>query len=179
MNVALLVTMAATFASTAIVSFGGIAAMIPEIHRQAVDVYQWMDNSQFAATFAISQIAPGPNILLMSLLGYRVQGMIGLLVATAATVVPTSLIALVAGRLETKLLRARWYSISRRSLPPIVVGLIAASGAITGTAAISNVVGVLIAVAVALTVASTKMNPLIPLAAAVAAGILAGRLGLF
>ena len=178
MNVALLVTMATTFASAAIVSFGGIAAMIPEIHRQAVDVYHWMDNSQFATTFAISQIAPGPNILLMSLIGYRVQGAMGLLVATVATVVPTSLIALIAGRLETRLLHARWYAISRRSLPPIVVGLIGASGAITATAAISNLVGVLIAAAVTIAVATTRTNPLVPLAAAIGAGIVAGRLGL-
>lgn len=179
MNVSILVTMAATFASAAIVSFGGIAAMIPEIHRQAVDVYHWMDNAQFATTFAISQIAPGPNILLMSLVGYRVQGLVGLFVATAATVVPTSLIALVAGRLENRLSHARWYAISRRSLPPIVVGLIWASGAITATAAISNIVGVAIAAAVAVTVASTRVNPLGPLAAAIAAGVLAGRLGFF
>jgi chromate transporter len=177
-NIALLVTMAETFSSAAIVSFGGIAAMIPEIHRQAVDVYQWMDNAQFATTFAISQIAPGPNILLMSLIGYRVQGLAGLFVATSATVVPTSLLALAAGRLENRLSHARWYAVSRRSLPPIVVGLIAASGAITATAAISNVVGAIIAATVAATVASTRMNPLIPLSAAIAVGIIAERLGL-
>lgn len=81
-SVATLVTMAIAFATAAVVSIGGIAAMIPEIHRQAVDVYHWMDDGQFATTFAISQIAPGPNILLMSLVGYRAQGLAGLAVST-------------------------------------------------------------------------------------------------
>jgi chromate transporter len=173
-----LLAMALTFATAAIVSIGGIAAMIPEIHRQAVDVYHWMDNAQFATTFAISQIAPGPNILFMSLIGYRVQGFAGLAVATLATVLPTSLIALIAGRLEEKLLHARWYSISRRSLPPIVVGLILASGMITAQAAITGRAGLLIAVGVAVTVATTRTNPLLPLGAAIVIGVFAGRLGL-
>lgn len=178
MNPSILIQMSITFASAAIVSIGGIAAMIPEIHRQAVEVYHWMDDAQFATTFAISQIAPGPNILLMSLVGYRVQGLAGLAVATLSTVLPTSLIALVAGRLESKLSHARWYAVSRRSLPPIVVGLILASGAITANAAITSVAGVIIAASVAIVVSTTRTNPLMPLGAAIGVGIVAGRMGI-
>ena len=53
MNQNVLVTMALTFATTALVSVGGIAAMIPEIHRQVVGVYGWMDDAQFATTSGI------------------------------------------------------------------------------------------------------------------------------
>ena len=127
--------------------------------------------------FAIAQIAPGPNILLMSFLGWRAAGFAGLIVATLATVVPTSLIAFAAHRAEVRLLHARWYAITRRSLPPIVVGLIVASAAITGKAAITGPVGVFIALGVALYVMLTRTNPLVPLFAAIACGILAGRLG--
>jgi len=177
MNRDLLVTMAITFATTAAVSVGGISAMIPEIHRQAVDLYGWMDDAEFATTFAISQIAPGPNILLMSLIGWRIAGFAGLVVATFATIVPTSLIALVAGRAEVRLLHARWYAALRRSLPPIVVGLILASALVTAKAAITAPTGVLIALGVALFVALTRTNPLIPLSVAILCGIVAGRLG--
>jgi chromate transporter len=169
--------MAVTFATTALVSVGGIAAMIPEIHRQAVGVYGWMDDAQFATAFAISQIAPGPNILLMSLVGWRVAGLAGLIVATLSTVVPTSLIALAAHRAEVRLSHARWYAITRRSLPPIVVGLIVASATVIAKAAITSYLGVVIAVGVALHVALTRTNPLVPLFAAIVVGIVAGRLG--
>lgn len=54
--------MAITFATTVLVSVGGIATMIPEIHRQATEVYGWMDDAQFATAFALAQIAPGPII---------------------------------------------------------------------------------------------------------------------
>ena len=176
MKTDVLVTMAMTFATTAIVSVGGIQAMIPEIHRQAVDVYGWMNDAQFATTFAISQIAPGPNILIMSLMGWRVAGFAGLVVATLATVAPTSFIALIAHRAEVRLLHARWYAITRRSLPPIVVGLIVASALITAKAAITAPIGSLIALGVALYVTFTRTNPLVPLFAAIAFGIVAGRL---
>ncbi len=172
-----LVTMALTFATTALVSVGGIAAMIPEIHRQAVGVYGWMNDAEFATTFAISQIAPGPNILLMSLIGWRVAGFAGLMVATLSTVIPTSLVALAAHRAETRLKRANWYAVTRRSLPPIVVGLIVASATVTGRAAITGPLGVAIAVGVALHVTLTKTNPLAPLFVAIAVGVIAGRLG--
>ena len=80
----LLWAMALTFFTTAIFSFGGIATMIPEIHRQAVDIRGWLGNDDFATAFALSQIAPGPNILLMSMIGWRVAGWAGLAVATGA-----------------------------------------------------------------------------------------------
>jgi chromate transporter len=177
MKIDILVTMATTFATTAIVSVGGIQSMIPEIHRQAVDVYGWMDNAQFATTFAISQIAPGPNILIMSLMGWRIAGFVGLIVATLATIMPTSLLALAAHRAEARLLHAHWYAVTRRSLPPIIVGLIVASALVTAKAAITAPMGIVIACGVALYVTLTRTNPLIPLSIAVVCGIVAGRLG--
>ena len=177
MKTSVLLTMATTFATTAIVSVGGIQSMIPEIHRQAVDVYGWMNDAEFATTFAISQIAPGPNILIMSLIGWRIAGFAGLAVATLATIGPTSLTALIAHRAETRLLHARWYAIARRSLPPIIVGLIIASAVVTGKAAITAPFGIVIAFGVGLYVAFKRTNPLIPLFAAILCGIVAGRLG--
>ena len=85
MNWDVVLLMAHNFAKIAIVSVGGISVMIPEIHRQVVEVDAWMTNAQFASAFALSQVAPGPNILLMSLVGWRVAGFAGMAVATAAT----------------------------------------------------------------------------------------------
>ena len=179
MSETVLFKMAVIFATTALVSVGGIAAMIPEIHRQAVEINSWMTNDAFATTFAISQIAPGPNIMLMSLVGWRVGGAAGLAVATLATVVPTSLVALAASRAENRLAHAPWYATLRKALPPIVVGLIFASGFVTAQVAVRDWVGAAIALGVAVAVNVSKSNPLIPLAGAVAAGIFAARMGWF
>ena len=171
--------MAVTFFTTALFSVGGISAMIPEIHRQAVEVQGWLSDDQFAAAFALSQIAPGPNILLMTLIGWRVAGWAGLVVATIATVLPTSAISLMAGRGEKRLLHARWYAMTKRSLPPLVVGLICASALVTGQAAIHEWLGVVLAAGVAVHVALARTNPLVPLSVAVAIGVVAARLGYY
>lgn len=177
MNFDALAYLAMKIATTAVFSIGGIATMIPEIHRLAVDQLGWMTDAQFAEAFAISQIAPGPNIMIMSMIGWRVAGVAGMITATAATVVPTSLIAMILGRAELRVAQAPWYKLLGRSLPPLVVGLIGASGVVTGQASIHSLAGLGIAVGVAAYVASTKSNPLIPIFVAIFAGVAAGRMG--
>ena len=56
--------------------------IFPEMHRVAVDVRHWMTDRQFADAFAISQMSPGPNVLIVTLIGYSVAGVAGALVAT-------------------------------------------------------------------------------------------------
>lgn len=175
----LLWQIAVSFFFTALISVGGISTMIPEIHRQVVEMHGWMTNEQFATAFAISQVAPGPNILLMTMMGWRIAGWEGLIVATLSTIIPTSMIALMAGRAEERIEHARWYAMTKRALPPLVVGLICASALITAQAAISNWLGVALAAGVAVYTGTTRTNPLVPLSAAVVIGIVAARFGYF
>ena len=53
---------------------------------------RWMTDRQFADLFAIAQVAPGPNIIIVTLIGYQVAGIAGALVATAAMCVPSCVI---------------------------------------------------------------------------------------
>ena len=65
-----------------VLQFGGTNAVVLEMHRQAVDVLHWMDAPTFANLFALAQLAPGPNVMIVSLIGWQVAGLAGLLVAT-------------------------------------------------------------------------------------------------
>lgn len=179
MKTDLLVAVGVSFFTTALVSVGGLSAMIPEIHRQIVDVHQWMTNDTFASAFAISQIAPGPNILMMSIFGWRIAGFAGLVVATLATIVPTSALALIAGRAENRIAHARWYALTKRAFPPLVVGLICASALVTGEAAIDRWLGYVLMAGVAVFVATKRANPLVPLSIATVIGVIASRFGYF
>jgi chromate transporter len=142
-------------------------------------VHGWLSNDSFASAFALSQIAPGPNILMMTMLGWRIAGWGGLIVATLATIVPTSALSLVAGRAESRIEHARWYAITKRSFPPLVVGLICASALVTAQAAIDRWLGIVFAGFVAVFIATRRSNPLLPLAIVTVAGVIAGRLGFF
>ena len=72
---------------------GGANSAIPEMHRVAVDVQHWLTDKQFADVFAISQLSPGPNVLIVTLIGYSVAGVAGALVATLSMCVPTAVLA--------------------------------------------------------------------------------------
>ena len=177
MNLLGLLFLAVSFATTALVSFGGILVMVPEIHRISVDVYHWASDAEFASAFAVSQMAPGPNIMLMSLIGWRAFGVPGLLVATLAVILPPGIMAVIAGRMELRFSKSAVFNLVRMSLPPIVIGLMMASALITAKIAVDDWIGVFIAAGVAIFVALTKQNPLIPIVLAIVVAIIAGRMG--
>jgi chromate transporter len=60
-----------TFGLMSLFAVGGANSAIPEMHRVAVDVRHWMDDKQFADLFAISQLSPGPNVLIVTLIVMR------------------------------------------------------------------------------------------------------------
>ena len=66
--------LATTFALISIVAIGGIAAVMPEVYRQVVDVRGWMTASELADLYALGQAAPGPNGMVVGLVGWRVAG---------------------------------------------------------------------------------------------------------
>ena len=87
-----------TFASMSLLAVGGANAVLPEVHRQVVDLLHWTDDATFAKIVAIAQTAPGLNLLIVSLIGWQVAGLAGLLLATAAIVTPSTLVTLCVGR---------------------------------------------------------------------------------
>lgn len=175
---AVILKLAMTFGALSLVSVGGAPAMMPEIHRLSVDLNGWLTNAEFIRDFALSQTAPGPNFMIISLVGWRVAGFAGLMAATLAAIVPSSIIALVVGRLYTRFSRMDWFPIVKAALPPLVLGLIVASGVVTAQAAVSGVVGFGIVLLSAAVIAMTRLNPLWAIAGGAVLGIVAGRLGL-
>src|SRR5580704_714616 len=77
-------TLLVTFGVLSFFSVGGAVSAVPEMHRLAVDTYHWMTDQQFADSFAIAMLSPGPNVLIVTLIGYQVAGIAGALVATFA-----------------------------------------------------------------------------------------------
>ena len=63
-------TLAAFFAVTSLLAVGGGNSVIPEMHRYAVDVQHWLTDRQFADSFALAQLTPGPNLIIVTLIGY-------------------------------------------------------------------------------------------------------------
>lgn len=155
-----ILTLALTFGVMSLFAVGGANSAIPEMHRVAVDVHHWLTDKQFADMFAISQLSPGPNVLIVTLIGYAVGGLGGALVATVAMCLPTALLAYGVSHFLNRSSHARWPSILQASLVPLSIGLMAASALVLAQASDRTWAAVLVTAGAAVLAASTRLNPL-------------------
>ena len=124
----ILIELIAQFLLLSMLSIGGANAILPEIHRRAVDVHHWMTDADFAQLFALSQAAPGPNVLIVSLIGWKVAGVVGGVVAMLAMSGPSSLLTYGVAHAWERFRDAPLRIAIQRGLAPVTVGLILASG---------------------------------------------------
>jgi chromate transporter len=74
-------------------SFGGGSATLFLIRRVAVEQNQWLTDEELSRYWGICQIAPGINILgLVILIGFRVSGITGAVVALGGLLIPSAAI---------------------------------------------------------------------------------------
>ena len=138
-----------TFGLMSLFAVGGAAAAVPEMHRIAVDVHHWMTDKQFADAYAIAQLSPGPNVLIVTLIGYAVAGIPGALAATLAMCLPTALLAYYVSRLLNRPSQSRWPGLIQAALVPLSIGLMAASALILAQSTDRNIAALLLTATVA------------------------------
>jgi chromate transporter len=166
----ILLTLAANFALLSLFAIGGANAAVPEIHRLAVELQHWMTDRQFADLFAISQMAPGPNVIIVTLIGYQAAGIAGAAIATVAMCGPTCVLTFFVARIWDRFRTARWRVAIQAGLVPVSVGLIAASAWVLALAAGQSNFALAITAVTAVIGYFTRLNPLWLFAAAGALG---------
>lgn len=154
----------------AFVSIGGINAAMPELHRQVVETNHWLSEQQFTDFFAIANAAPGPNLLIVTLIGYQLGGFIGALAATVALCTPTCLLTYFIAQAWERFKDAPLRIAIQAGLVPITVGLVAATAYLIARAADHNPATVAITAATAALAYFTRIHPLWAFAAAAALG---------
>ena len=167
-----LLELTAQFLLLSMLSIGGANAIIPEIHRRVVDLEHWMTDADFAQIFALSQAAPGPNVLIVSLVGWKVAGVLGGVVALLAMCGPSSLLTYGVAHAWERWRDAPWRIAVQRGLAPVTVGLILASGYILTRAADHSWSAYAITGATLLASLTTRLHPLWMLGAAAVLGAL-------
>ena len=149
-----------SFGLLSLFAIGGAASAIPEIHRIAVDINHWMTDDQFADVFAISQLSPGPNVLIVTLIGYHVAGLAGGLVATAAMCGPTALLSYAISRVLHRAGQSKWPAILQAALVPLSIGLMSASALVLAQTADRTWMAAALTGAAAILTIVTRVNPL-------------------
>ncbi|MFB0488684.1 chromate transporter [Methylobacterium sp. OAE515] len=161
-----LVALASFFSTLSILSIGGSNSVVPEMARHAVREQHWLTSNAFADVFAISQAAPGPSNLIVAMIGYKVAGIAGAVVAQAAMMVPAGLLMILVARVWQRTSASGWHIALERALGPIAVGLILASGCIIAENAGFSYRGYAAVSLCTLLFWRTKLNPLPVLAGA-------------
>jgi chromate transporter len=171
MNGSTLLQLILVFGSLSLLSFGGTNTVLPEMHRQAVTVNHWLTDQQFASVFAISQAAPGPSSLIVSLVGLSAASWLGALVATIAMLSPSLALTFAASQAWERFRDAKWRVAVERGLAPITVGLLLATGLVITKAADHGWSAIAVTGATTILLVTTRLNPLFIMAGA---GILGG-----
>ncbi len=158
------------YAQLSLLAFGGANAVIPEMQRQVVDVHGWMTAQEFAALYALAQAAPGPNMMVVSLVGWRVAGVWGALVTTGAVAAPSSILTLLVSGIWYRFKDANWRKALQAGLQPVTAGLIMASAALLIASTSVDWSTAMVTVVTAALFIFTKLHPMLILGAAAVAG---------
>ena len=133
-----LISLGLIFSQLSVLAFGGGATILPEMQRQVVEIHQWMSNEEFSALFALSQAAPGPNLMIVTLIGWHVAGIWGMLVTTVAKFGPSSVITILALHAWDRFKDRPWRGYVQAGLLPVTAGLVSASAILISRAADGN-----------------------------------------
>ncbi|MBX3632347.1 MAG: chromate transporter [Simplicispira sp.] len=134
-----------------LLSVGGAISTAPDMHRILVSEHGWISDPQFAASIALAQAAPGPNVLFIALLGWNVGlnaaagagagsgatwgwALAGAAVCMLGIMLPSTTLTLLATRWAHRNRQRRAVRAFRLGLAPIVVGLVAATAWVLGRA---------------------------------------------
>lgn len=138
MNASELLSLFSYELSISLLAVGGAITLMPDQHRFLVDERAWLTESQFNASITLAQVAPGPNVLFLALLGWNAglgaaaaagagphhwpSAVLGMITCVVGALGPSSALAVFVSRLgqrhgHTLALRA-----FRLGLAPVVVG---------------------------------------------------------
>lgn len=156
-----LLVLAAHLSLLSLISFGGIPVVLPEIRDLVVVANGWASDREFADFFALSQIMPGPNfIFMLSLIGWKVGGVIGAVAATLGIAGPACTITFVAFRLWHRFRDMPWRLAVSRGLAPLTIGLVIAGGWVLARAGGTGWRGALLTAATVAVMLRSRLNPL-------------------
>jgi chromate transporter len=170
-----LIALIRVFSYLSILTVGGGLAAFPEMKHLTVDIHKWLSFDQLIHLYSMGQVAPGPNMMMIVVIGQWAAGVPGACVVLLAFFGPTALLAVLIGRLWKRLEKWPWRTSIERGLSPVAIGLLLAGCLSLARGAITGWMTGLIAIAVLLILLLTRLNPAwLVLAGAVVGGLAFG-----
>ena len=161
------------FLLLSLLAVGGALTTAPDMQRYVVGERHWLTDTQFSASIALAQAAPGPNVLFVAVVGFNIGGLAGLMATMTGTLLPSTVLALRANRWSTANAQARGVRALHAGLAPITIGLLLATGWILFEPAATGWQNALLAAGTIALALFTRLGPLGPIAFGALAGAFA------
>ena len=124
------------YLTLSLLSVGGTISTTSEMHRFLVDQNRWLTQSQFNASIAIAQAAPGPNVLFVALMGWNVgantgslwTGLLGVCVTMVGIMLPSTTLTYLSAQWGHRNRELRAVRAFKQGMAPIVIALLISTG---------------------------------------------------
>ncbi len=115
------------FGGMSLMLFGGGFVFIPMIQETVVGNLQWITAEEFSTALAIGQVTPGPILVSATVIGFRLHGLAGALVATVGIFLPPSLLMIMASQALETIKGSPAVQASLRGIRAAITGLVFAA----------------------------------------------------
>ena len=153
-----IIQLALTFGFLSLMAVGGGTAVLPEMQTLLAQQFD-INHTQFVHIYSIGQVAPGPNMLMVLIIGFKIAGILGAGAVLLAFFVPSSVLCFYMGRIWNHFSNNPWRRAVQNALEPISIGLMASGVYAVAKASIVNPTTLVLALVALYLILRTKLNP--------------------
>ena len=159
-----LIALVVTFFKAGLVFFGGGFVLVAVLSHHLVHDLQWLSPAEFLDGVAISNLTPGPIAVLATFVGYKLAGVSGALLATAALLTPALVLMTLLCVGYERFRNSERFADFLSGVSPTVVGLIASAAVLLWAPAIPSWRALLLAASSLALLLRFKWHPALVLA---------------
>jgi chromate transporter len=142
-----IVSLLNVFCLLSLLAVGGGSAVLPQMEHETVAVHQWVSADDFATIYSLGQMAPGPNMTMVGLIGFKAANHAGMsdvwafaamLVVLLAFYLPSSFLTYAVSHMWDSFKENPWRDSVQKGMAPITIGLMLAGVHAVGKTASYN-----------------------------------------
>lgn len=140
-------------------TIGGGFVMLPMLQKEFVEKHHWLTNQEFLDAIAIGQLTPGPLTVMNAVIGYKISGLIGAVLAMVSSYLPCIIIVTIVAKYYYEYRESIIVQSSFKGIKPAVIGLLSAVAISLGNTALVDPLTFGIAITSFAVIAFTKTDP--------------------
>ena len=162
-----------TFCRIGGLTFGGGYAMLPMIQKEIVEEKKWATEEEVLDYYAVGQCTPGIiAVNTATFIGYKVQGIIGAIVATLGVVFPSLIIITIIAALLKNFASYAIIQHAFSGIRVVVIALIISAILKLAKTSIKNSITLIIAILAFISVAFVNLSPIYIVVEAACVGLI-------